>query len=376
MHLNQIQSEETGEYDSKKVVTMKTSDVKSLWGRAANRCSFTDCKIELTPDGAKETLGEMAHIIAKSPDGPRGKSDIPPESRDSYENLILLCPTHHKIVDKDPEKWTVDILKQMKEKHEKWVIEQLEKGDITTPLIDNSDFLNKRKIDWFSSPKDKDYVWIISSITPLNISKDVINNLEDTFSDVLNNLELPDFLSPNSYVDKSDTRPNEYGIGNENLRNIQHGSGYRVHIFRNGHCEFSICLGYETNNLKDSSGKPFDGKVLFYSDMGKCFYFELNGLNSIWKKGLPFKDMLLTTMIINTKSTCLNYEQQNYPIEHSIGPKISSNELKYNTVISKTTDMKSIQESVIKRFVRYFGLVLENLYDENGNIVKPRKLSF
>ena len=355
---------------------MRIKDVKTLWGRAANRCAFTDCKIELTIDGEIDTLGEMAHIIAKSPDGPRGKSDIPQESRDSYENLILLCPTHHKIVDNDLEKWTVDILKQMKEEHEKWVIEQLEKGDITTPLIDNSDFLNKRKIDWFTSSKD--YVWIISSITPLNISEDVINNLEDTFSDVLNNLELPNFLSPNSSVDKSHTRLNEHGISNENLRNLQHGSGYRVHIFRNGHCEFSICLGYETNkeaeNLKDASGKPFDGKVLSYSDMGYCFNCELNGLNSIWKKGLPFKDMLLTTMIINTKSTCLNYEQQNYPIEHSIGHKISSNELKYNTVISKTTDMKLVLESVIKRYVNYFGLVLENVFDENGNIVKPKKL--
>jgi hypothetical protein len=44
-------------------------------------------------------IGEMAHVIADSPIGPRGDG----EGRDnSYANLILLCPTHHTLVDKAP----------------------------------------------------------------------------------------------------------------------------------------------------------------------------------------------------------------------------------------------------------------------------------
>lgn len=54
---------------------MKMKDVKVLWGRSGNRCAFPGCKIELTPDGSKSTLGEMAHIVADSPDGPRGENE-------------------------------------------------------------------------------------------------------------------------------------------------------------------------------------------------------------------------------------------------------------------------------------------------------------
>lgn len=355
---------------------MRMKDVKTLWGRAANRCAFSDCKIELTIDGEIDTLGEMAHIIAKSPDGPRGKSDISSESRDSYENLILLCPTHHKIIDNSPEEWTVEKLKQTKEQHEKWVTEQLDKGAITIPSIDNSDFLNSRKKEWLNFSQN--YVWIISSITPLNISEDAINPLESNFLDVLNSLALPQGISSNPVVNEYRTQPNEYGVGNEDLRAIQNGSGHRIYIFRNGHCEFSICLECATKKIadiwEDAYGEPVDGIVLFYSDVVDCFSYELKGLSSIWNGGLPFKDMLLTTLIINTSSTCLHYERRDRPWEPAIGSKISSDVLEYSIVISKTTDMKSTFESVIKRFVNYFGLVLENVFDENGNIVKPRKL--
>ncbi len=356
---------------------MRMKDVKTLWGRAANRCAFSDCKIELTIDGEIDTLGEMAHIIAKSPDGPRGTSDISLESRDNYENLILLCPTHHKMIDNNTKEWTVEKLKQTKKKHEKWVTEQLDKGAITIPSIDNSDFLNDRKKNWLDSSQN--YAWIISSITPLNISEDVINPLEPNFLEALNRLELPRDISFNPVVNTYSTQPNEYGVGNEEVRAIQKGSSHRVHIFRNGHCEFSICLGCATKKIADiwehAAGEPVDGKVIFYSDVVNCFHYELNGLSSIWNGGLPFKDMLLTTLIINTRSTCLHYERRDRPWEPAIGSKISSDVLEYSIVISKTMNMKSTFESVIIRFVNYFGLFLENVFDEKGNIVKPRKLS-
>ena len=72
---------------------MRDKDIKILWGRSGNRCAI--CKLELTADGSLETLGEMAHIVARSPNGPRGTQDLPVNDPDSYDNLILLCPTHH-----------------------------------------------------------------------------------------------------------------------------------------------------------------------------------------------------------------------------------------------------------------------------------------
>jgi hypothetical protein len=54
--------------------------------------------------GGDKHIAEMAHVIPHGDEGPRHKER--PDSAfhaDSFENLILLCPTCHTIVDKDPD---------------------------------------------------------------------------------------------------------------------------------------------------------------------------------------------------------------------------------------------------------------------------------
>ena len=118
---------------------MLEKEIKLLWGRSGNRCAI--CKLELTPDGEKETLGEMAHIIARATNGPRGVSPISSNERDKYSNLILLCPTHHSETDKNFSDWPVTKLLEIKAKHESWVSEQLSNGNISVTIIDNAKFL-------------------------------------------------------------------------------------------------------------------------------------------------------------------------------------------------------------------------------------------
>lgn len=61
-------------------------------------------------------VGEMAHVIAKKPRGPRGR---PEGGDDTYANLILLCPTCHRIIDKAPEgEYPEDQLYRWKTEHE------------------------------------------------------------------------------------------------------------------------------------------------------------------------------------------------------------------------------------------------------------------
>lgn len=104
---------------------MSERDVKLLWGRAAARCSFPGCPIKLTQDKKSASdsfpLGEQAHIVGESDAAPRGKSNLTTEERDSYFNRILLCPTHHTMVDKNPEDYTVERLHLFKDQHEYWV---------------------------------------------------------------------------------------------------------------------------------------------------------------------------------------------------------------------------------------------------------------
>jgi hypothetical protein len=50
---------------------------------------------------------------------------MPASERDSHRNLILLCPTHHAVVDKTPHSHNAETLKQWKSDHEDWVHTEL-----------------------------------------------------------------------------------------------------------------------------------------------------------------------------------------------------------------------------------------------------------
>jgi len=108
-------------------LSIKTN--RMLWGRAASRCSLSNCRRELVIDPTDtddpSLVGEAAHIVAEQPDGPRGDSPLSVEQRNKYDNLILLCNIHHKQVDDQPNHFTVEQLKTLKTDHERWVRETL-----------------------------------------------------------------------------------------------------------------------------------------------------------------------------------------------------------------------------------------------------------
>lgn len=100
---------------------------KILWGRSGNRCAV--CKqslvVEAQEQDGESIVGEECHIISPKENGPRYDSIYPIISLESYENLILLCRMHHKIVDDQKESFTTEILRKMKAKHEEWVKNKL-----------------------------------------------------------------------------------------------------------------------------------------------------------------------------------------------------------------------------------------------------------
>lgn len=99
-------------------------DQKLLWMKSGGLCAFKDCRrplaIEVEQSGRTSIVSQEAHIIAEKKNGPRGDSLLTLEERNSYSNLMLLCLEHHKIVDDDPDTFSVDTLLAMKAAHEKW----------------------------------------------------------------------------------------------------------------------------------------------------------------------------------------------------------------------------------------------------------------
>jgi len=112
-------------------ITSKTR--KILWARSGNKCAI--CKKDLiAKNRLKNTIvGEECHIISKKDDGPRGnsKADI---KHDEYDNLILLCLEHHKMIDENENDFPIDKLKKIKKRHEYWVSERLKINNKPTPF--------------------------------------------------------------------------------------------------------------------------------------------------------------------------------------------------------------------------------------------------
>jgi hypothetical protein len=144
-------------------VTNKTR--KILWVESGGRCAIPTCRKQVltpaTPTDDPSIFGEEAHIVPDALRGPRkhGRKGMTQKEIDSHGNLILLCRTHHKMVDDQEIYYTIELLRQIKHEHAAWIAalgeddrrpdEQAQKIS-TWPCIVNRDPAN---------PEDYDPAW-------------------------------------------------------------------------------------------------------------------------------------------------------------------------------------------------------------------------
>lgn len=108
-------------------MSLSDRDRKILWGRSGSRCAI--CPVALVADrtagDSEAVVGDEAHIVARSRGGPRA-GGLAEADLDAYDNMILLCRVHHKVVDDQPLEYTRERLHQIKATHEAWVAKQLD----------------------------------------------------------------------------------------------------------------------------------------------------------------------------------------------------------------------------------------------------------
>lgn len=95
----------------------------SLYTRAGGRCEFDGCGRYLLHHHVTFTSGnfaQLAHIVAFSVDGPRG-FEIRPDDIHDESNLMLLCPTCHKLIDDNPDTYSRATLETYKKSHEQQI---------------------------------------------------------------------------------------------------------------------------------------------------------------------------------------------------------------------------------------------------------------
>jgi len=107
-----------------------TPTIKALFAKSGNRCAKPGCPKKIledeTLDDPAQVVGQIAHIVARSDNGPRADPTMPQEDRDSEPNLILLCPTDHTVADRQENTYTVEELKTWKQDHEAAVDRQMD----------------------------------------------------------------------------------------------------------------------------------------------------------------------------------------------------------------------------------------------------------
>ena len=127
-----------------------SATVKRLFAANGGRCAFPGCNVNLLP-ASGGTLAEIAHIRASACGGPRHDPSQTDSERNEFDNLILLCPTHHALVDARPDSFGPDQLTEMKKSHEAGVQQLLESAPSPTDIGDVTATQLARQVDPSSS---------------------------------------------------------------------------------------------------------------------------------------------------------------------------------------------------------------------------------
>lgn len=87
--------------------------IKRLFAFSGNVCAHPGCIVPIVESNGAVT-GEICHIRAQSPLGPRYDATQSDMVRHRFENLILLCQRYHTIIDADKKTYTVEALEEIK----------------------------------------------------------------------------------------------------------------------------------------------------------------------------------------------------------------------------------------------------------------------
>ncbi|RIK04518.1 MAG: hypothetical protein DCC49_13345 [Acidobacteria bacterium] len=93
--------------------------MKALYALSGNTCAYRRCEVKLADPSWGGVRADVAHIRGARPGSPRYDLTMSDAERHSFENLILLCPNCHRLVDVlDPDGHPVELLEEMKREHE------------------------------------------------------------------------------------------------------------------------------------------------------------------------------------------------------------------------------------------------------------------
>lgn len=111
------------------------STLKVLYAKFAGLCVISDCPYPgQLQDGTP--LLEVARICSPDSAGPRSDSRLSWREANDPDNLLLVCPAHHRVFDELPSEYTVDKLKLIRDWHVERVARVLTAASATTAHVE------------------------------------------------------------------------------------------------------------------------------------------------------------------------------------------------------------------------------------------------
>lgn len=106
---------------------------KQILAACGNQCAFPGCSDIIVDRLHGVLVGKIAHIKARSEDGPRFDPKQSETENRSAANLVALCGKHHDIVDQRDDMYSVEHMTAMKIEHEEKVENSADRSWIRFP---------------------------------------------------------------------------------------------------------------------------------------------------------------------------------------------------------------------------------------------------
>lgn len=210
---------------------ISSKDQRILCTKSGNRCAMPQCRKELviakTENDPPVIIGEMAHIKGEKPGTARYDPNMTNNERNCYDNRIFVCRDCHKIIDDQPNTYTVEKLHEIKKQHENWVIESTKKEvinvtfaelSVVTKYLVSGQFMPSDSYT-VVPPRDKIRKNILSSTTEQLIIMGITQVRQvSSFIDKCPDIEFGERLRQ-GFVEEYERLKNEEGLVGDDLFN-------------------------------------------------------------------------------------------------------------------------------------------------------------
>jgi hypothetical protein len=130
--------------------------IKRLFAVSGNTCAFPNCTNLLVDVASGKVTARICHIKARQPEGPRYDAGQTEAERHAFDNLLLMCPMHHDVIDSDVETYTVERLWEIKAGHEAGSGGRYELSDeVAAQLLDSLEHYVARRFAYQAARPDE-----------------------------------------------------------------------------------------------------------------------------------------------------------------------------------------------------------------------------